>query len=430
VSIVQDKTGLTWDQIKKAFLTNAGGENDKVRGDIEAKRAEIAAAWKAKRVTALGAQLGTAAVEKSAWETVLAEATAKARIAIEAEDAQAGVPQAVGKDRIKKAVDAELAVLAPGHEVVAKADLRSSSLDDWAKVKKSAPGLGKEQGSWTESAAESTGGAISSMPASAVRPEGKKYTAHVIPDTALVEHVRRSNVLLGGVAKRFPMSWLIVPDDPALLGRTRFDAYPAACRKLLHPDLASKSLTDLMGATPDQSAQAIVETFGGAGYETNGDLGIMTLKEVNLAAVLHEMGHHKQKHEAKLSEENVSQVKGVFPLLDLHNIIVNENVLGMAEMKKSPQSDPYVRLRYTEGPTTLRRSEWIAMGAKQTLGANYKRFRTRLELQAGAPFRALQEIEAALDTPFYAGMKTLFLNLMLREIALKSKNVELTDSAI
>src|SRR5262249_43392334 len=70
VDVIIDKTGLTWPQIKAAYLTDEA-QDPEVRNKIEAKRAEIGEEWKVRSQTALLQQLGNNALPKAEWETEL-----------------------------------------------------------------------------------------------------------------------------------------------------------------------------------------------------------------------------------------------------------------------------------------------------------------------------------------------------------------------
>jgi hypothetical protein len=413
VDVIIEKTGLTWESIRKAFLSDtAAGGNAAVRATVESKRAEIAAAWKDKREAALKAQLGAGAIPKAEWQQAVMNATAAALSELGAP------PAAPTRNQIRDAVNVKLATATPGHEIVSKSDPRSSSLDDWKQLAETAVANRIDKAhanSWLRSGIKELTG----------------WKNDVIPDLLLADHVRRANVVLGGVLKRFPMSWVIVPPGSGIVGSTPFKDYPRLARTLVAPQLLSKSMSELTGIGATKDVHALVEAeMGGGAYEANGDLAIVNLEHVSFGVVLHEMGHHKQKHSAGLSEENVSLVAGAFPLLDLHNIILHENLLAEEDLRKG-NPDPVIRLRYTETPTSLPLSVWRREAANHSvLSGNFATLEKRLKMKGGAPLQALTEIRAALTTkPLYTGLENLFLNLMVREMKAKHSLLEATDSA-
>jgi len=228
------------------------------------------------------------------------------------------------------------------------------------------------------------------------------------------------------------MGWVIVPPYPNLLGNTPFKDYPRLATKLLQTEHTGKTLSELTGSSRAKEAHEIVGDFGGAGYEVNGNVGLINLEHVNLATVVHEMGHHKQKHEKNISEENINQVRGVFPLLDLHNILYSENKLAADELRKNPGADPFVRLRYTEKPVRMRVSEWLKASAGHVESEDFKRFKARLQVKGGALWQILVEIEnelAAAPNLYPGAVPILFKNLMIKEIRMSNKDIEPTDVA-
>ena len=224
VDVIIDKTGLSWATIRKAFLSDtAAGGNAAVRATVESKRAEIAVAWKEKREAALKAQLGADAIPKLEWQQALTNATVAALGA-------PGRPPKPTRDQIRDMVNAELVATAPGHEIVSKAEPRSSSLDDSKHVADTAVANGierKDANAWLRSGIKELAVVEASGPAlpkdkTVVRPEMVGWKDAVIPDLLLADHVRRSNVVLGDVLKRFPMSWVIVPPRSGITGDTPF----------------------------------------------------------------------------------------------------------------------------------------------------------------------------------------------------------------
>ncbi len=438
VDVIIDKTGLTWPQIKAAYLTDEA-QDPEVRTKIEAKRAEIGAEWKTRSETALLQQLGKNALPKAEWESEL-------RASIQAVDEAAAKtnqpPDKLkqSKEQIKAAVDEKLFnKLGVPHVVVPNYsfDARSSSLDDWKIVRDNTPNIDPDAppktGSWTEAVSQAKWG-VAAGPAfgSKATEQDKEKTdnpntkewAGPIPDIALKNYVRRANLLLGNVAGKSPMGWVIVPKDMPIMAGDKFSTYPARAVQLLQPENMNQSLSSLTGANATLSARAVLDMMGGAGYEANGKFGALNVEHVNQATVIHEMGHHKQHVEQGFNEQTISQIKGVFPLLDLHNILISENKLAAAELTKDKQSNPYVRLRYTSTPVRLRVSDWVALAAKQTEeSGNYKRFKDRLAGKGGKLADIVADIERELkDNPgLYPGnVPILFKNMMVEEIMSKN----------
>jgi hypothetical protein len=199
---------------------------------------------------------------------------------------------------------------------------------------------------------------------------------------------------------------------------------------LLDPKNKQQTLGTLTGDDPKAFSHSTVSGYGGAGYEANGDIAFVTQEHMNLATVLHEMGHHKQKHEG-LSEDTV----GAIPyLLDFHNMIVNENKLASDDLRTGRDADPYVRLRYTTEPVRLRVSEWntLAQARAQKEGDAYTSFRERMFARGGAYASLLREIEAELagNAALYPGnVPMLFKNYMIAEIKAKKQDVDFSDSS-
>jgi hypothetical protein len=250
-----------------------------------------------------------------------------------------------------------------------------------------------------------------------------------IPDLLLKQHVHAANSLLGYFLKKHPMGWVIIPHTPKLpqeqwlKAGTPFKEYPPQAVSLMKqhkPGLMNESLSSLSGAAPQLSARTVIENMGGGGYEANGEFGAINIENVNLATVVHEMGHHKQNKEQGFSEQHINQIKGVFPMLDLHNILISENKLAQRELEKDPTSDPYVRLRYTSSPVRLKISDWVKLAAdQQAESENYKRLKARLQVKGGPVYQMLQAIEAELagNPQLYPGqVPILFKNYMVDEI--------------
>jgi hypothetical protein len=193
---------------------------------------------------------------------------------------------------------------------------------------------------------------------------------------------------------------------------------------MLQPDLLNQSLSSLTGANPATPARTVLINMGGGGYEANGEFAALNSEHVNFATVIHEMGHHKQHKVQGFNEQTINQVKGLFPLLDLHNILISENRIAADEIARKPASNPYVRLRYTEKPIRLRVSDWQALAANQNQeSGNYKRLRERLALRGGKPIELVKDIEKELkDNPaLYPGnIPTMFKNMMVAEIMQKA----------
>jgi hypothetical protein len=256
-----------------------------------------------------------------------------------------------------------------------------------------------------------------------------KHMAY-IPDTKLKEDTWKAKRLLG-MSDNHPMGWVIIPhtpnlpEDQWLKAGAKFSDYPAAAVKLLQPELMNKSLSGLTGANPELSARTVITNMGGGGYEANGEFGALNVEHVNFATVVHEMGHHKQNKEQGFSEQSINQVKGLFPILDLHNILISENKIAARELKRDPKSDPYVRLRYTEAPIRLRVSDWKKLAKDQNAESeNYRRFKERLAVKDDKVNELLLDIEAELQAnpELYPGkVPTLFKNFMVDEIIKKGR---------
>jgi hypothetical protein len=236
--------------------------------------------------------------------------------------------------------------------------------------------------------------------------------------------------------KQHPMGWVIVPweasprqDEWTLKANLPFRDYgPDASRLAMGKNLG-QSLSTLSGAPPTASARAYVMGMGGGGYEANGELGILNIEHVNLATVVHEMGHHKQNVEQGYNEKSIQQVPAIRFLLDFHNILVNENQLAKKALKGNALSNPFVRLRYTEEPVRRTISEWVGLAHSQSAeSGNYKRFKDRLanlNVKGAKLFEILTDIERALtDNPdlYPDNVPNLFKNMMVDEIILKNED--------
>jgi hypothetical protein len=437
-------TPMSWDVLKRAYLTGDG--KAEVLAQLEAHRSEIDQAWKAKRDEALKTQLGNDAIAAANWEQVLKAATT-------AVDGAAAPGTAMTKDQIKSAVDARLQTdTGAEHQVVITLDVRSSSVNDWRVVREntrnivSPPGTTKV-GVWNETTAQTSGGTPGALfrapqpPAVTPRvpfftPGGSNTVATRLKKRAtsaasaeLGRYITEADGLLGNICARHPMGWLIIPTGTPLLSGDKFDNYPGYARTHLPAALLSKSLTALMGKNAKLPAEEVVNSFGGAGYETNGDLGVINEANLSFETVLHEMGHHRQKYDKGLSEENVGQITKLFPILDLHNILYSDNKAAEAECRRNPSADPVLRLRYTEHPVKLKRSEWLAFANNVVESQDYKRFEERLTRKGGPAKKILDEIDAELaNATLYPGaIPALFKNLMVKEIFKSSKVVEPTD---
>jgi hypothetical protein len=444
VDIIIAETGLTWAEIKTAYLTDAV-QDPQIKQKIDAKRPDVAAKWKAKSEAALQAQLGAHAVAKPTWDTQL-KASAK-EVNDELKTAPPEEKAKQSGEQIKDAVDKKIrARTGAPHEVVSTLDARSSSLDDWKVVRENTPDIDPDKGTkaaaWSESISQAKWGgaagpnfknteALETQEA-LDNPHSRDWKGVAIPDVVLAEYIRKANLLLGKLASLYPMGWVIVPHDPKLpesqwiKAGDKFKTYPWAAVKLLQPDLLNQSLSSLTGANPATPARTVLSNMGGGGYEANGEFAALNYEHVNYATVIHEMGHHKQHKVHKFNEQTINQVKGLFPLLDLHNILISENRIAADELARKPASNPYVRLRYTEKPIRLRVNDWETLAANQTQeGGNYKRLKARLEVKGGKPLELLKDIERELtdvkNKALYPGnVPIMFKNMMVAEIMQKS----------
>ena len=433
--------GLTWPQIKRAYISNEGGQHEDVKQKITAKNAEIETAWTAKRTAAFTALMGAEAIPAAQWETNLTAA-------VKALDGKVLAPTAYTSDEVRGHLEAELlASTGAAHAIVAKTDRRSSSKDDWAivnRIGKTNTNVKPPATSW-----KATGTGMSPSQAAqqaetlAVTQAKDAKPMHVREFDgglwaalgSMEKHVRASQRILGMAPDTPKLSWVLIPkpkavDDPAQhkVG-DRLETYVSSSQKgLLDDKNKEQTLGTLTGDDPKQFAHATVAGYGGAGYEANGDIAFVTQEHVNLATVLHEMGHHKQKHEG-LSEDTVG---GIPKLLDFHNMILNENKLASDDIRTGRDPDPYVRLRYTSDPARLRVSEWrtLAQAKAQKEGDAYTSFRERLFARGGAYARLLREIEGELagNAVLYPGnVGFLFKNYMIAEIKASKQDVDIED---
>lgn len=444
IDVIMDETGLTWPEIKKAFLTDET-QDPELRNKIEAKRGAIGAKWKEKSEVALKAQLGGQAVAKPAWEANLKGSVKEVNDELKAQPPDPRAKQT--GEQIRAAVDEKIrSRIGAPHEIVATHDARSSSLDDWKVVRENTPDIDPDKTpkstAWAESASQAKWGASAGPKFSATEelekteqvdnPHAQAWKGAPIPDLRLEEYARKANALLGKVATIHPMGWVIVPHTPQLAENLwikagdKFNTYPRAAIRLLQPGLRNQSLSSLTGANPAASARSVLANMGGGGYEANGEFAALNSEHVNYATVIHEMGHHKQHKVQGFNEQSINQVKGVFPLLDLHNILISENRIAADELTRKPQSNPYVRLRYTETPIRLRVSDWEALAKNQTAeSGNYKRFKDRLAIKGGKLLDILNDIERELTSvknkSLYPGnVPILFKNMMVAEILAKA----------
>jgi hypothetical protein len=442
VDLITAETGLTWAEIKTAYLSDAV-QDPQIKVKLDAARPTIAAKWKEKSEAALKAQLGAHAVAKPEWDTELKASVKEVNDALKATPPDA--KPKLSSDQIKDAVDKKLAVRtgAP-HVVVTTGDARSSSLDDWKVVRDNTPDLDPDKGTkaaaWTESVMQAKWGAAAGPKFSNTEalekqeevdnPHSREWKGPPIPDIALAEFVRKANLLLGKLASLYPMGWVIVPHDPKLpesqwiKAGDKFKTYPFSAVRLLQPDLLNQSLSSLTGSNPATPARTVLSNMGGGGYEANGEFAALNYEHINFATVIHEMGHHKQHKVQGFNEQTINQVKGLFPLLDLHNILISENRIAADELARKPQSNPYIRLRYTEKPIRLRVSDWEALAVSQTTeSGNYKRLKERLTVKGGKPIELIKDIEQELakNPALYPGnIPTMFKNMMVAEIMMKS----------
>jgi hypothetical protein len=442
VDLIVAETGLTWPEIKAAYLTDAV-QDPQIKIKLDAKRSTISAKWKEKSEAALKTQLGAQAVAKPDWETALKGSAKEVNDALKAPTDPK--PKQTG-EQIKAAVDAKVRVRtgAP-HEIVTTGDARTSSLDDWKAVREATPDIDPDKGTksaaWGESVMQAKWGAAAGPKFTGTEalekqeevdnPHSQDWKGAQIPDVLLAEFARKANLLLGKAASLYPMGWVIVPHDPKLpesqwiKAGDKFSTYPWPSRKLLQPDLLNQSLSSLTGANPLASARSVLSNMGGGGYEANGEFAALNYEHVNYATVIHEMGHHKQHKVHKFNETTINSVKGLFPILDLHNILISENRIAADELARKPASNPYVRLRYTEKPIRLRVSDWEALAVSQTAeSGNYKRLKERLSIKGGKPLELLNDIERELsdvkNKALYPGnIPTMFKNMMVAEIMQK-----------
>ncbi len=432
---------LSWDVIKKAYMSNEGGQHDAVKAKITAKNAEIETAWTAKRTGAFTALLGPEAIPAAQWETHLTAAVKNL-------DA-VGVPTTYTADTVRGLLEADLlGRVGAAHAIVAKSDRRSStSKDDWAIVNRVAktnthvkpPAAGWKPGGTGMSsspAARDAEQAAVDLAAAAAPQHLKEYEGGAAFAVAqLSKHIRTAQRILGVDPKTSKLSWVLIPtpkapDDPAQhkVG-DRLNTYMSSAHGLLQKENDSQSLGSLTGDDPKAFAHATVASYGGAGYEANGDIAFVTQAHVNLATVLHEMGHHKQKH-GGLSEDTVG---GIPLLLDFHNVILNENKLAADDIKSGRDADPYVRLRYAMDPARLRVSQWLTLATAKAQKESdaYAAFRNRLTTRGGAYGALIQDIETELATnaALYPGnVAILFKNYMMDEIKAKKPDVEFSDA--
>jgi hypothetical protein len=457
VDIICAKTNLTWETIKRAYLSD-DVQSQTIQQEIHAKQSQIMDAWKEENRLALEAQLKGHAIEKDEWKTILTKSVKEADQEAEerARNTPSGIESNITKEQVKGLVEASLEwETQESHEVVASNDLRScKGVNDWKVVRENTPhiappgGPSKKNSAWDESIQETKWGLGGKAPNTANvheptnDPHSQEWTSLNIPDLVLKEYVRKANLLLGKVDTRYPMGWIIIPHTPDkpqdqwLKAGSPFSTYPPASISLLQAKLKNESLSSLTGANPQAAARTVVAGFGGGGYEANGEVGILNIEHVNFSTVVHEMGHHKQNKDQGFNEQSINQVKGVFPLLDLHNILISENKIAASELQKNSNSDPIVRLRYTSTPVRQPISEWVKISANvKAESENYKRFKARLIVKGGPILKLLLDIEKELaDNPqLYPGnVPFLFKNYMIDEIAKSQPKVlvEPTDVGI
>ena len=474
VEVVSSKTGLSWERLRAAYLSDApadGPEKSAIKAAVERHKAQIGAEWKARSEGALKRQLGQEAMLAADW---------KARLELRAEIVNLDVRRRARREpafsyqpreQVEAAVNAELA--GSGHVVVAKHDARScESVDDWevvrSKTKDIKPPLGSTKAdAWAVPLSEARWGPLGggqepqvtdsrknedpnaqerlstirgtrgrrALPPIAGAPAQAAVLAipgdTSIPIGLLKQYIAEATHLLNmeQTLKVHPMGWVIVPWEASpeqgewrLSAKQPFREYgPEACELALDKD---RSLSDVSGAPPGAKARAFVHKMGGGGYEANGCLGILNIEHVNLATVVHEMGHHKQNVEQGYNEKTIGQVPNLGILLDFHNILVNENQLA----KQALGTDPFIRLRYTEEPVRRRISEWKALAAgQQAESVNYKRFKARLatlQVQGGKYVEIVRDIEGALaDSALYPDkVPILFKNMMVDEVIAKDRD--------
>lgn len=458
VDVITSLTPLTWPQIKRAYLTNAHGENDHVIQQVNAQRAAIEAAWTQRRTNAFTALMGADAISAANWD-------AKITAAVAAADGKQAAPVALSSDQAKALVDAELATITgAGHQIVPKTDRRSSSKDDWAlmvKAAKTSTNIKPPPAGWKATPGMANGPTARSAEEAAVNAEKddvqQQAQQHVktfdggawAAIAALEKHVGTARRLLAFGPLVPPISWVLVPKpksdgdpDQAKAG-DRLETYLSSKSTGLLADAnKGESISSLTGDEPEKPAHATVQGYGGAGYEANGDVAFVTQEHVNIGTVLHEMGHHKQKYNG-LSEDTVGRVP---LLLDFHNVILNENKLAANDLDQAEESrkagktgkfakgdpDPHIRLRYAESPARLRISAWQTLAAAKATKESdgYITFRDRMQARGGEYATLVQDIENALgDANLYPGnIPFLFKNYMIEEIRRRKGDVEFSDA--
>ena len=164
---------------------------------------------------------GGQGIERSAWEKVLKESAAAVN-----EDAKAtGGAGAIGqmtRQELKAAVDAKLLASLPvPHEVVSlKDDNQRPLLDDWEVVAKYTPDIQRKGdaataagGAWQESEVEAVGGQLGNCHARGPSLGGRRTWRTWRPTSRST--YRRRTACSAGSRGKHPMSWLVIPEEPA-----------------------------------------------------------------------------------------------------------------------------------------------------------------------------------------------------------------------